>query len=747
MSIVENVSRRRFVQGALAGGVLILGARYAPRLLRSTKGEAAPSAALEPDLWMSIASDGTVTIVAHRSEMGCGSRTALPLVVADELDADWSRVKIDQAIGDPKYGDQDTDGSHSVRSSFDLMRQVGGAGRAMLITAAAAQWNVSAKDCTTEPHFVVHRASGRKLGYGELAAAAAKLPVPKIEDLKLKSRSEWRYIGKESNSLFDLPDMVTGKAIFGMDATMPGMVFASIEHPPVLGQKIKSYDDKAALKVPGVKQTLTIDTVKQPHVFQPLGGVAVIADNTWAAFKGRKSLKIEWDSSPHSVYNSAAYRKTIEATSQKPGKVVRNIGDVDAAFAKGGKIIEAEYYAPHLAHASMEPPVAVAEYRDGKVLAWAPTQNPQAVQDTIATALGIKKEDVTCHVTLLGGGFGRKSKPDQVAEAAVLSKKLSKPVKVVWTREDDIRFDFFHSVAAMYMKAAVGADGKPTAWLQRSVFPPIGSTFDAATTYGDDEMGLGWNNLPFDIPNHRAENGPADYHVRIGWLRSVANIYHAFAIQSFADELATSANKDSVEYLLGLIGPPRIVNLEHKADDAEEAKLFPYDTARLRRVVEIAADKSGWGKRTMGKGHGLGIAAHRSFLTYVATVVEVEVDNKGQVHIPGVWTAVDAGTVVSPDNVRNQFEGAAVFGTSLALFGEITATNGVIDQSNFNNYPITRMNRAPRQISVHVVESDAPPAGVGEPGVPPFAPALYNAVFAATGKRVRELPLSKTKLV
>ncbi len=364
MSVIENVSRRRFVQGALAGGVLILGARYAPRLLRAADEPTSPTA-VEPSLWMAIASDGTVTIVAHRSEMGCGSRTALPLVVADELDADWSRVKIDQAIGDPKYGDQDTDGSHSVRSSFDLMRQVGGAGRAMLITAAAAQWNVSAKDCTTEPHFVVHRSSGRKLGYGELAAAAAKLPVPKTEDLKLKSRSEWRYIGKESNSLFDLADMVTGKAIFGMDATMPGMVFASIEHPPVLGQKIKSYDDKAALKVPGVKQTLTIDTVKPPHQFQPLGGVAVIADNTWAAFKGRKSLKIEWDSSPHSVYNSAAYRKTLEATSQKPGKVVRNIGDVDAIFAKGGKIIEAEYYAPHLAHVSMEPPVAVAEYRDG----------------------------------------------------------------------------------------------------------------------------------------------------------------------------------------------------------------------------------------------------------------------------------------------------------------------------------------------------------------------------------------------
>src|SRR6266852_9940112 len=397
MSVIENVSRRRFVQGALAGGVLILAARYAPRLLRAADEPTSPTA-VEPSLWMAIASDGTVTIVAHRSEMGCGSRTALPLVVADELDADWSKVKIDQATGDPKYGDQDTDGSHSVRSSFDLMRQVGATGRFMLISAAAAQWGVSSKDCTSEPHFVVHRASGRKLGYGTLAAAAAKLPVPKKEaiPLALKKRSEWRYIGKESNSLFDLPEMVIGKTIFGMDATMPGMVYASVEHPPVLGQKIKSYDDKATLKVPGVQKTLTIDTFKPPHQFQPLGGVAVIADNTFAAFKGRKSLKVEWDSSPHSEYNSAPFRKTLEATSRKPGKVVRNVGDVDAVFAKGGQIIEAEYYTPHLAHVSMEPPVAVAEYRDGKVLAWAPTQNPQAVQETIASVLGIRKEDVTC---------------------------------------------------------------------------------------------------------------------------------------------------------------------------------------------------------------------------------------------------------------------------------------------------------------------------------------------------------------
>ncbi len=742
---IENVSRRGFLKGAFAAGTFVLGLQLVPKPLWA-KASADEPAIFQPDIFLSIASDGTVTIVASRSEMGCGSRTALPLVVADELDADWSKVKIDQAIGDAKYGDQDTDGSHSVRSFFDQMRQVGATGRVMLITAAAQQWGVPPKECSTELNVVMHKTSGRRLGYGQLAAAAAKLPVPKKEDVPLKDRSQWRYIGKDS-ALFDLPDMVTGKAVFGMDATMPGMVYASVEHPPVLGQKVKSYDDKAALQVRGVKQTLTIAPFKPPHHFQPFGGVAVIADNTWAAFRGRKALKVDWDTSPNAVYNSDEFRKTLESTSRQPCKVVRNVGDVDAEFAKGGKIMEAEYYAPHLAHASMEPPVAVAEYRDGKVLAWAPTQAPQAVQETIASVLGIKKEDVTCHVPLLGGGFGRKSKPDQVAEAAVLSKQLGKPVKVVWSREDDIQFDFYHSVAAMYMKAAVGANGKPTAWLQRTVYPPIGSTFDVNAKYADDEMGLGWNNLPFDVPNHRAENGPADAHVRIGWLRSVANIYHAFAIHSFADELANAANQDSVQYLLDLIGPARIVPLKADPDDPDEQKRYPLDTARLTRVVQMVAEKSGWGKRPSGKGHGFGIAAHRSFLTYVATVVEVEVDDMGQVKIPNVWTAVDAGTIVAPDNVRNQFEGAANFGASLALLSEITVTNGAVNQSNFNDYRLVRMNDAVKHTNVYIVESDAPPAGVGEPGVPPFAPALYNAIHAATGKRIREMPLSKTSLV
>ena len=739
MNTIENVSRRGFLKAGVAAGSFILATRVVPSPLW-----AAETPKWQADLFLAISSDNTVTIVASRSEMGCGSRTSVPLVLADELDADWSKVKLEQAPGDKKYGDQDTDGSHSVRGLFDQMRLTGATARAILIGAAAQQWKVAAAECSTEPNIVVHKTSGRKLTYGQLAQAASKLPVPKQENVTLKKRSEWRYIGKDS-SLFDLPDIVTGKAVFGMDAKIPGMVYASIEHPPVLGQHIKSYDDKAALKVAGVQQTVTIDPFKPPHAFQPLGGVAVIANNTWATFQGRKALKIEWESSPHAVYNSAEFRKTLESTSREPCKVVRNIGDVDREFAQGGKIIEAEYYTPHLAHASMEPPAAVAEYRDGKVVTWAPTQSPQAVQGTIAQVLGIKPEDVTCHVTLLGGAFGRKSKPDFIAEAAVLSKKVGKPVKVVWSREDDIQFDYFHSVAAMYMKAAVGSDGKPTAWLQRSVYPPIGSTFDVNAKYALDEMGLGWNNLPYDIPNHRAENGPADAHVRIGWLRSVANIYHTFAIGSFADELAANAGKDPAQYLLDLIGPARIVPLEYGKGEEDDAKRYPLDTGRLRRVIEMVVEKSNWANRPKGNGHGYGIAAHRSFLTYVATVVEVQVKD-GVVSIPNVWTAIDAGTVVAPDNVRNQVEGAAAFGASLALGSEITVTNGKVDQSNFMDYDLVRMTNAPRKTNVYIVESDAPPAGVGEPGVPPFAPALYNAIFAATGKRIRELPLSKAKL-
>ena len=757
---IENVERRDFMKGMLGAGAFVLSVRMMPeQLFAESTAEAAGAtdaasamakAPLQPSVYLAIDTDGTAYIIAHRSEMGNGVRTSLPRIVADELDADWARVKVVSAIGDEKYGDQDTDGSHSVVSFLEPLRAAGGTARLMLVRAAAQKWGVPATECSTDLHVVVHKPSGKKLGYGELAAAAAKLEVPKKEELKLKSRSEWRYIGKPAPS-YDLKDLCTGKAEYGQDTHMEGMLYASVAHPPVLGSSVKSLDDKAALGVAGVKQTATIDPFKPPHGFQALGGVAVLADNTWAAMQGRKKLQIQWGKSTHSGYNSDAYKKELQETARKPGKVVREIGNVDAAFAKGGKIVEAEYYAPLLAHASMEPPAALAVYRDGKVQAWAPVQNAQGARDAIAAAVGLKKEDVTVNLTLLGGAFGRKSFPDFAVEAAVLSKKTGKPVKVVWSREDDIKFDAYHSVSAMYMKAALAEDGRPTAWLQRTVFPPIGSTFDVDAVYSaPDELGLGFSDLPFAIPNHRSENGPATAHVRIGWLRSVANIYHAFGIHSFTDELAHAAGKDPLEYTLALLGPDRIIPKEELPKgytnyDGDYEK-YPIDTARFRRVLQIAAENAGWGKKKQGNGFGMGLAIHRSFLTYVATVVQIQVNDAGRVNIQRVDSALDAGTVVNPEMVRNQFEGAAVMGTSIAFYGEITATNGAIDQSNFHDFQMARMNNAPRETHVHIVESDAPPGGVGEPGLPAFAPALCNAIFAATGKRVRELPLSRAGL-
>jgi len=752
MSQIQNVSRRRFLKGAFGAGALILAVRYLPPVLmhgHATGGQTdADRAALHPNLFVGIQQDGTVYIVAHRSEMGTTIRTSLPLVLADELDADWNRVKINQAIGDKRYGDQNTDGSHSIRSFFDTLRECGAAARWMLIAVAAKRWHAPASECSTELHTVVHQASGRRLGYGELAAEAARLTVPKKEQLLLKEPSEWRYIGKGMTSV-DLANLCTGKAMYGMDARMDGMVYASIEHPPVFGGKIKSLDEQEALKVVGVHQTVTIDPFKPPAAFQPLGGVAVIADSTWAAFQARKKLKIVWDNGPNESYDSVEYKKELKETAHKPGKLIRSVGDSAKDFPTGKNVFEADYYVPLLAHAPMEPMVALAEFKDGKVTAWAPTQNPQAAQAIVSSELGIPVEAVVCHVTLLGGGFGRKSKPDYVAEAAVLSKKLGRPVKVVWTREDDVKFDYYNAVAAMYMKAAVDDRGKPTAWLQRSVFPPITSIFDVNAVYGDPpHLAQGWTDLPYDLPSIRIENGPAQAHVRIGWLRSVANIYHAFAIQCFTDELAHRANRDPVEYVLDLIGPARTLdftNVQYPNYGADYST-YPWETGRLRNVIEMVADKSGWAKNKSKKGHGFGFAAHRSFLTYVATVVEVEVSDDGEIRIPRVDMAVDAGLVVNPEATRAQFEGAAVFGTSIVRSGEITAKNGVIQQSNFNDYPVARINEVPAQTNVYITESSAPPAGVGEPGVPPFVAAFCNAIFTATGKRVRDLPLSSNNL-
>ena len=729
---IRNVSRRGFLGQMFSAGALVLAAPLAPR----AKGDQA----WQPSVYLGIEPDGAIKIVAHRSEMGTGCRTGLPMIVADELEADWSRVKVIQAPGDPKYGDQNTDGSCSVRNFYDTLRKAGASARTMLENAAAARWSVPETECHGRNGFVVHSRSDRKIAYGELAAAAATSKAPADSAIRYKTPDQFRYIGKDI-PIVDLKDMVTGKAVYGIDARMPGMVYAAIERPPVMGAALKSCDDAAARQVRGVQQVVTLDRAQPPYGFKALGGPAVIASNSWAALEGRKKLKAEWDLGEHASYDSPAYRQAMLDTARQPGRVARELGNVDAEFAKGGTTHEASYYTPMLAHAAMEPVAAVAEYKDGKVVTWAATQNPQGVQDTVARAVGIKREDVLCHVTLLGGGFGRKSKPDYVAEAALLSKQVGKPVKIVWSREDDMHFDYFHSPAALYMKAAVDEKGHPTAWLQRSVFPPIAMQMNPNEQYGGFQLSMGWTDLPYPIPHLRVENGPALAHVRIGWLRSVSNIYHAFGVQTFTDELAAQAGRDRVEYLLKLIGEPRVIDFSKEGwKGARSDPKYPFDTARLRHVIEVAAQQSGWAGKKAGAGRALGIAAHRSFLTYVAAVAEVEVHGR-EIRIARVDIAVDAGRIVNPDRVKAQFEGAAVFGTSVALMGEITAAGGRIQQSNFDGYPVARINEAPRETHVHLVASDAAPAGVGEPGVPPMAPAICNAIFAATGKRIRELPV------
>jgi isoquinoline 1-oxidoreductase beta subunit len=752
--MIENVSRRQFLGSLASTGALILAARVLPEsawaqepIVRTR----AESAALSPSVYLGINPDGSVFIVTHRSEMGTGIRTSLPLVAADELDADWSRVTIEQGIGDAKYGDQNTDGSRSIRDFYEAFRRAGASARLMLVSAAAAQWNVPATEITTQNHEVIHQPTNRRAGYGSLATAAGKLEVPKPEALQFKPKAAWKFIGKE-RPIYDMAGILNGQAQFGLDVFREGMVHASVERPPVYGGKVRTLDDKGARAVTGVQDVVQIDPITPPYLFKPLGGVAVIGNNTWSVFQGRKKLKIEWEDGPHASFNSSAFRHSLMATVQKPAKVVRNLGNVDAEFARGGKTVEALYTTPLAAHAAMEPPAAVAEFRNGKVEVWAPTQNPQAVQDSVSQALGIDKQDVIAHVTLLGGGFGRKSKPDYCAEAAVLSKKLGKPVKVVWSREDDVHHDYYHSTAAVFHKASVDAKGKPTAWLARSAFPPIAAMFDEkARTGAGFEVDLGLTDNPFDVPNIRAENGEAEAHVRIGWFRAVCNNWHAWAQHSFADELAHAAGRDPLEYLLDLIGPGRILDL--KAQGVEYSNYgapldkYPIDTRRLRRVLEVAGEKSGWGRRKGGNGWGMGIAAHRSFNSYVASVVEVEVDQAGNLRIPRVEQVVDCGFPVNPDRVRAQFEGAAVMAVSLAKMGEITAVNGRVQQSNFHQFQVARITDAPVHTNVTFVVTDNPPTGAGEPGVPPAMAALTNAIFAATGKRVRDLPIKNTKLV
>jgi isoquinoline 1-oxidoreductase beta subunit len=770
VSGIENVSRRGVLKGILSTTGLVLAVHVMPS--GPALADDAPKWGAQgmphgtvnnPLAFVSIAPDGTVTIVCHRSDMGQGVRTGMPLIVADEMEADWAKVKVAQAPGDEvKYGNQDTDGSRSTRHFFMPMRQVGAAARMMLEAAAAKRWGVDVSDVEAKNHEVIQKSTGKKLGYGDLAADASTMGVPSnvsVEksgaatpvSLPLKDPSEFRYIGKEGTNIVDGFNITTGRAIYGQDVRLPGTKYAVIARPAVMGGKVVSFDATDAKKIPGVLQIVEMPTPSYPMKFQPSGGIAIIADNTWAAIQGRKALKITWDDGPHATYDSQAYRAQMEATARQPGAVLRSDGDFAAAYASADKKVEAEYYIPHNAHATMEPPSATCRIVDGKAEVWTSVQSPQAAHDMVAAYLALPPENVTVNVTLLGGGFGRKSKPDFAVEAALCSKAMGgAPVKVVWTREDDIHNDFYHTVSVERLEAGLDKDGHVVAWRHNSVAPTIFALFMADPKHEAPlEQGMGLVDMPFDIKNVSIENGEAEAHTKIGWWRSVSNVPHGFAIQSFVAELAHAAGKDQKEFLLDLIGPARILDVPQKVknfwDYGENPEVYPIDTGRLRNVVELVTEKAGWGKREVPKGHGLGLAVHRSFVSYVAAVIEAAVDEKGNITVPRVDICVDCGPIVNPDRVRSQFEGAVVMGLGVGLLNEISFKEGRVQQSNLDDYQVLRITDAPRETHVYIVPRgyDMHMGGVGEPGVPPVAPALMNAIFAASGKRIRSLPLGQ----
>lgn len=751
-----NLSRRAFVGGT---GLFVLGVALAgcssyvePKIDAGAfeLPDAGPSPLTEvnggdatPALWIAIDKDGAVKITCHRSEMGQQVWTSMAQIVADELEADWAKVEIVQAEGHERYGDQNTDGSRSVRFNFHRLRVAGAAMRQMLVAAAALYWKLPQDQCSSKGGLVSNTQNSDTLSYGNLAELAGRLEIPAEADIKLKTPKEWRYINSEIPSL-TVPRIVTGQSTYGIDVQRPGMVHAVVARPPQLFGRVGSVDDTKARAVAGVLSTVRLPDAKPPAEFQALGGVAVVARDTWAAIEGRRALEIAWQDGPNAGYDSESYARQLLATARSSGKVRRARGDVAAALASAKTRVAAEYYAPHLNQSPMEPPSATAEWDGDRLECWACVQDPQGTRETLAKALGIDKENIKVTPTWLGGAFGRKSKPDFVIEAALIAREVGKPVKVTWTREDDVQHGYYHSVSAQYCEAGLDMDGTCTAWLHRTVFPPISSTFDNAVNEpSDGELSMGATDVPFAMPNLQVESGDAKAHVRIGWLRSVANIYHAFAVQSFAAELAYAAGRDQKDYLLELIGPAR--KLDPGTEGAEYGNYggsledYPIDTGRLRHVAEKAAAMAKWGRK-LPKGRGLGIAVHRSFLTYVATVVEVAVGADGTIRIPGVWLAVDAGTVINPRHVRAQMEGGTIYGLSNALYGAITAKNGAVVQDNFPSWRLMRMGEAPREFKVEIIASNAPPGGVGEPPTPPAAPALANAIFAATGHRLRTLP-------
>ena len=702
---MSPISRRKFLgDSAVAGAGLVIGF-YIP-----SPAQAEPQNAFSPNAYLRVSPEGKITIVVPRSEMGQGVWTSLPMILAEELEADLKQITIEQACASTLFGDQSTGGSASVRTTWDPMRKAGAQARELLIAAAADQWGVPADTCEARSAWVIHSFSGRKLSYGALATRASKLAVPENPPLKTGG---YKLIGKSTPRL-DTPSKVDGSAVYGIDFRVPGMKYAALARCEIVGSKVGSFDDGEAKQVPGVSFVGQISD----------SAIAVVADSSWNAIKGRRALKITWYEGPHKDLNSAAIFDSLHHADQIKAVKFYSAGDISNAT---GRKLEAAYQLPFMAHAPMEPGNCTAHFRGTECEIWGPTQVPQDCRDTVAQLLGLKPEKVKVNVTLLGGGFGRRLEHDYAVEAALVSKAIHAPVKVIWTREDDMRCSTYRPVSLHKLSAAVDNDGWPVAFVHRVIGPSINGQKGAQPVNGVDADFPDEASFIYPIPNVVLESVITETPVPLGWMRSVYALQMAFASESFIDELAEAAGKDPLEFRLHLLS----ADADIKYFDAT------WRTARMRNVLQLAAEKAGWKKPLPG--HYQGIACFGCFSTYAANVVEISMqDNAPKIH--RVVSVVDCGQVVNPNILEQQIQGAVVFGLTNALRAQITIEKGRVVQGNFDGYQPIRMNEAPK-VEAYFVPSTEPPSGVGEPPIPPLAPALCSAIYAATKKRIRALPI------
>ena len=723
------ISRRQFVVGgAVAGaGAILIGVRFSGSLARAQESEAGKKKAPPNPFvaYVHVKPDGHISLIVAKSEMGQGIKTGLAMVLAEEAEVDFNSVRVEQADTRPDlYAHMGTGGSGSTIENFTPLRRAGATVRELMITAAAAKWNVPRTECEAEKGSVVHAQSSRRAGYGELVDAASKLPLPDPEKVPLKREKDFVLIGHATPRV-DIPSKVNGSAQFGIDVRVPGMLYAVVARCPTFGGKVAHFEAAKAKGVSGVRDVFEIPALGKDMFTS--GGIAVVADSTWSAMKGREALEITWNNGPATSESSAALYESLRAAAAKPGKRIRNDGDVDLPLPSGAKRVDAVYEFPYLAHATMEPMNITAHARDGEAEVWAPTQSPDWVQRTVAKILHLKPEKVVVHTTLMGGGFGRRYMADYPAEVAQIAKVVRKPVQLVWSREDDMTHDFYRPAACHHMRGAVDLSGRPLVWSHGLASTSIARFWNSPDKAEESEVG-GAEQMPYAIPNVRLEYSAVNSYVPPLWWRSVEHSFNGFVVESFIDELAATAGKDPVEFRRSLLVKPA----GWKPKDDEDP-----DPKRLRGVLDLAVEKSGWGT-PLPKGQGRGIAAYHSFGSYFAEVAEVTVKGNN-FKIDRIVVAVDCGQIVNPESVRSQAEGAIIYGLSAALKNEITIKNGAVEQTNFDGYDPIRISEAP-PIEVHLVHSTADPGGMGEPGLPPIAPAVANAVFAASGQRLRRLP-------